>query len=524
MGAAASTAAVAPPGRSAAGAAGPGRVLGIDATLLALLLVAAAKLAAHTLLNFRYGFHRDELATLDDARHLAWGFVAYPPLTPFLGRVELALFGTSLAGFRFLAAAAQALAMVLAARLAHHLGGDRRAQWLTAAAVAVAPASLGASSLLQYVSFDYLWWVLIAYLLVRRIASGDRRWWLAIGAVIGLAVLTKYAIAFYLAGLALGVLLSPLRSDLRSRWLWLGAAVALMVALPHLIWEARHGFVTFELLREIHARDVRIGRTDGFLLDQLTASANPVTIPLWMAGLTGLVAARRLRPFRPLFWMATVPFLLFLLAHGRGYYLAPVYPMLLAAGAVLTVQGVSCWRATRRRWALAAAGVLLVAGAAVALVVVPAAPLGSRWFRRASALNGDLVEELGWPELVAEVGRIYRTLPAGERPRTAILCANYGEAGAIDLYGPALGLSPAISGVNSYWARGYGDPPPLQAIVLGAHRERLEQRCRSVELVGHPPNPWQVENEETRDHPDIFLCRGPRVPWEELWPQLRSFG
>ncbi len=172
----------------------------------------------------------------------------------------------------------------------------------------------------------------------------------------------------------------------------------------------------------------------------------------------------------------------------------------------------------------AAIVLLVITGATVAFAILQIGETGSPLFRFAIKQNPDLAEEIGWPELVREVARIYATLPPDEQARTAIYCANYGEAGAIDLYGAAFGLPPAISGINSYWLRGPGHPPPETLIVLGGKRERLQTRFTSVELAGHTPNPWRIENEETRDHPDIFLCHGLCQPWSELWPQLRSFG
>ncbi|HEY8712787.1 MAG TPA: glycosyltransferase family 39 protein [Thermoanaerobaculia bacterium] len=487
---------------------------------LPFIAFAIAKLAFHTLTNGNYGFHRDELATLDDARHLAWGFVAYPPLTPFLGRLELIVFGDSVAGFRFLAAAAQSVAIVLTALIAKHLGGNRAAQWIAAIAVAIAPLSLAASSLFQYVSFDYLWWVLIAYFIVRLVESNDPRWWAAIGTTIGLGVMTKYTIAFYVAGLVVGVLLSPLRNHLRSRWLWVGVAISIAIVVPHFIWQARNGFITLEFLKTIHARDIRIGRTTNFLTDQLWIATSAVTVPLWILGLAALFRHPR---FRILGWMAVVPFVLFLAARGRGYYLSPVYPMLLAAGAVELTRWLDGRGAVARRVAFSAMAILLIAGSSMMLVLLPITPIESPLGRFAMKANSDLREEAGWPEMTAEVARIWASLPASERARTAIYCSNYGEAGAIDLYGPRYGLPPAISGVNSFWARGYGNPPPETLIILGSHRERLEGRFTSVTLAGRIPNPHRLDNEES-EHADIFVCRGLTTPWPELWKHARSFG
>lgn len=475
-----------------------------------IAVFALAKLVFHTIVNRQYGFHRDELATLDDARHLAWGYVAYPPFTPFVGRIELMLFGDSLAGFRFFAALAQSIAIVLTALLAKRLGGDRRAQWLAALAVAVSPVSLSASALFQYVSFDYLWWVVIALLVVQLMKTGDGRWWLAIGAAIGFGFLTKYTILFLVAGLAVSVLATPLRRQLATIWPWAGALVALLIAAPNLIWQLQHDFITLDFLRSIHERDVRIGRTDHFLLHQLFIPANAATIPLWIAGLAVLF-----RRVRVLAWMVVVPFLLFVLAHGREYYTAPLYPMLFAAGAL--------WL-SRRKIVFATAVVLfLLGGALMAALILPMAPAGTAWWRRTLQTNGDLREEIGWPEMVGEVARIWNTIPPAERRTAAIYCANYGEAGAVNLYGPKYGLPPAISGVNSFWARGYGDPPPETVIVLGGRPERLAERFESFVLAGRVPNPLRVENEEA-EHPNIYVCRKLRMSWQELWPMVRGFG
>jgi 4-amino-4-deoxy-L-arabinose transferase-like glycosyltransferase len=470
-----------------------------------LISFALIKLALHIATNGQYGFHRDELQTLEDARHLAWGYVPYPPLTAFLGRIELELFGTSLRGFRFFAALAQSVAFVITGLMAKRFGAGRGAQLLAAVAAAIAPISLAASSLFQYVSFDYLWFVLMAYFVVCLIDSNDERWWVAIGAVIGLGVLTIYTVAFFVAGLVVGVFVTPLRAHLRGRWLWIGALLSVLIAAPNLWWQWQHDWITLDFLKHIHARDVRIGRTASFFKDQLFISSNAVTVPLWILGLVSLLRTRRMLAI-----MFVVPVVLFVIAQGRGYYTGPLYPMLLAAGAARL-------RSPRLMWLSMAIG-----GAAAAIVAMPITPMHSRAWEFASRVNGDLVEEVGWPELVAEVNRVYRTIPASER--AGIFCANYGEAGAVDLYGPQYGLPHAISNINSYWLRGPGNPPPRTLVFVGGDREHLEERFDSVVLAGHTPNPYNVRNEETTEHPDIFICRGLKEPLEALWPKVRSFG
>lgn len=233
----------------------------------ALVCIALATVAIHLLTGGRYGFHRDELATLDDARHLAWGYVAYPPVTPFFGHVALTLFGMSLVGFRFFAALAQAVAVLLTGLMARELGGRRGAQLV--AATAAVPFALAAGALMQYVSFDYLFWVLTAYFVVRLLKTEDPRWWLAIGAAIGLGMMTKYTMGFFVIGIAAAVVATNAPRHLGSKWLWAGVALSIVIFLPNLVWQAHHHFVSLDFLRHIHERDIRWGRTKDFLPDQL---------------------------------------------------------------------------------------------------------------------------------------------------------------------------------------------------------------------------------------------------------------
>lgn len=497
----------------------------ISTDISVLILLALARLCLHTLTNSQYGFHRDELAMVDDARRLAWGYVAYPPATPFIGRMALELFGPSLVGLRFFSALAQSVAMVLAGLMCRELGGSRAGQIVTALAVAIAPISLIQGALFQYVSFDYLWWVLIAYLTIRLLKSENPRWWLGIGAVIGIGMMTKYTLAFFVAGLVGGVLFTQARRYLAGPWLWGGAALSLLIFAPNLIWQAQHGFVSLEFLSSIHSRDVEIGRTEGFLLEQLFVTANPFTIPFWAAGLHFYLFKPAGARYRMLGWMYVIPFALFFVSQGRSYYLAPAYPMLIAAGAVVWEQWLSALPAARARlvrrltWGGLAVGALLFAP-----VMLPVAPVNSSLWALSSQVHDNFVEQIGWPELVGTVAGIYEALPAGEQSRAAILTANYGEAGAINLYGPGYGLPEAISGINSYWLRGYGDPPPETLILLGFSRQAADRFFVECALAGQVTNRYEVENEETTGNPNIFVCREPRQAWPVLWEALRSFG
>jgi 4-amino-4-deoxy-L-arabinose transferase-like glycosyltransferase len=486
-----------------------------------LIYLALTTILVQWLFGGRFGFHRDELATLEDARHLAWGYIAYPPITPFFGRISLILFGTSVSGFRFFAAVAQATSVVLSGLMARELGGHRGAQ-LIAAAAAV-PFCIASGALMQYVAFDYLCWVLAAYFVIRLLKSGDPRWWLAIGTAIGLGMMSKYTMGFFALGITVGVLATPTRRHLASKWLWIGVALSLLVFLPNFLWQVQHHFISLDFLHDIHQRDVRIGRAKGFLPDQLKFTL--LAFPLWLAGLYFYLFSKPGSRFRMLGWMYLVPFLLFVVAKGRGYYLGPAYPMLYAAGAVWgeqRLQSLSRAPAVAIRtlaWIALTADILLVAA-----IAIPPAPINSALWKFAAKNNGDLLEEVGWPELVQAIAQIRDSLPAEDRAHLGILAANYGEAGAVNLYGPALGLPPAISGVNSFWAHGYGSPPPQTLIVLGFSTRFLQRNFASCQLASPTPNPYHIENEETRDHRDLYVCRGLLQPWPDFWKDFQYYG
>jgi len=483
--------------------------------------IALATVVIHVITGSRYGFHRDELATLEDARNLAWGYVAYPPVTPFFGRLSLALFGTSLVGFRFFAAVAQAIALLLSGLMARELGGCRGAQLLTMAAGI--PFCLAGGALMQYVSFDYLFWVLAAYAFVRLRASGNPRWWLAIGAAIGLGMMSKYTMGFFALGIVAAVLFTEARRDLRSKWLWIGVTLSVALFLPNAFWQARNHFISLEFLKHIHARDVRIGRTKYFLPEQLKLTM--LAFPLAVAGLLVCLFSEKFRQYRGLAWMYLVPLVLFIAAKGRFYYLAGAYPMLYAAGSVLGEEWLAKQRNLLQITVRAGAWTALLANALIAWAfLLPTAPIGSAWFQKSNAIQGDFREELGWEELVKTIAKVRDSLPPEERAHVGILATNYGEAGAVNLYGERYGLPRAISGVNSFWQKGYGDPPPQILIVVGLSPGELNDHLTGCTVVAHTWNRYGMKNEETEDHPNIYVCRGLKEPWPEFWKHFRYFG
>lgn len=492
--------------------------------LLALCSIALVVVILHVATNGRYGFHRDELQVLDDARHMDWGFVAYPPVTPFIERIGLVLFGTSLVGLRMFSVLAQAIVLVVTGLMARELGATRLAQVVAALAVAVSPLPLFEGTEFQYSSFDYLWCVLIAYCLIGLLKSENPRWWIGIGAGIGLGMMTKYTMGFFVAGIVAGTLLTPARRYLKSPWLWGGAALAILIFLPNLIWQARHDFISLHFLRYIHARDVRQGRANGFVRGQFMHSANPFIALLGIAGLYYFFAAQQGKRYRLLAWLYVTEFMLFLFGNGRDYYLAPAYPMIFAAGSVLWQRWITSLSLVWSRVVEAVTFAALAVGGVLACAfLIPFNPVISK-DNFALRNNGDLREEIGWTDLVAAVAKVRDSLSAEERVSYGVVVGNYGETGAIDLLGPAYGLPETMSNTNSAWFRGYGNQPPKTLIVVGASREYVEEMFQSCRLAGHNGNPYGIKNEESEDHPDIFVCGPPREPWPQFWDDFQNFG
>jgi 4-amino-4-deoxy-L-arabinose transferase-like glycosyltransferase len=487
---------------------------GRTATLV-LLGLAAVKLAAHLATAGRYGWHRDELYYAAAGRHLAFGYPDFPPVTPLLARLSEVAFGGSLTGFRVLPALAGAAMVVLAGLLARELGGGPAAQVLAGLAALASPMLLGANALMQTVTFDQLAWVVVLYLLARLLRTGDPRWWLAVGAAVGVGLQTKFTMLTLALGIAVGILATPVRRQLRTPWPWLGAAIAAALLAPNLIWQAANGWPTLEFL-DHQTTDVAGEESPlSFALDTLLL-VGPLALPLWVGGFLVLFSQVR---YRMLGWACLVPPVVVLVTQAKGYYVGPLYPLLLAAGAV----GVERLAARRGRpWLIRAAVTAVVVGGLVAApIALPLLPTRQMVDTGLVEAREDWAEMLGWPELAATVAEAWQQLPPSERARASIVTGNYGQAGAIDLFGPGLGLPAATSGHNGYWFWAGDGQPGGPVVAVGISAERLAGLCDGARQVATLGNPYGVANDE-RGGP-VVVCTSTRLPLR-AWPHLRHFG
>jgi len=516
--------------------------------MLIVIAVALAKLAFHCYFNNRYDYFRDEFDYLACGNHPAWGYVDQPPLIPFLIHIWRAIGGDSLRSIRFIPALASSLLVVQTAVLAREFGGRRFALLLSAVTVVVAPQYLSNGSLLGTNCLEPNLWMGCAYFAILAIKRNDPRYWLWFGVVAGLGLEEKYSIAVFGLGIVTGLLLTAQRRVFLNPWIWVGGLAAFLVFLPNLLWNIHYHWPFVELMRNIRAegRDVVLPLPQYFF--QQTLLVHPFTAPIWITGLIAFFVSPRLKAYRALGWCYLTCFTVFFVLHGKNYYLAPIYPMLLAAGAVVIESAIEGRKIDgretasleagrhRRAWLKAAIVILLLAaGAHLAPVVVPVLspdkfiaymkylpmklPVMEHSHARA-VLPQWYSDQFGWEEIVAETGKAYNQLSPAERTGCGIFAQDYGQAGAIDFYGPRYGLPPALSGHQTYWLWGPRGYSGNCLIVLDDTRERLEELFDSVEFVGiSADNPYALEQRIP-----VFICRGAKFgTLDKVWPKLKRW-
>jgi len=506
--------------------------------MLVVLLLALANFLLHLYFNNRYGYFRDEFNYMACGDHLAWGYVDHPPLIPFLIRLSRLLLGDSLRSIRFIPALASSLLIVQTAAIARELGGRRYALLLSAICALIAPQYLSNGSLLGTNCLEPNLWMGCAYFAILAIQRNDPRYWLWFGVVAGIGLEEKYSIALFGLGIVAGLLLTEQRRVFLNKWIWLGGFAALLIFLPNVLWNIKYDWPFLQLIRAIRAegRDVALGPFPYFF--QQTLLVNPLTAPIWLAGLFALLFSMRLKPYRALGWCYVVCYTAFFVLHGKNYYLAPVYPMLLASGAVVIESAIHRAGNVSPHWQglkLAIVLVLLASGAHLAPVVVPVlSPDGFLAYTKylpfklpvmehshaRAALPQWYSDQFGWKEIADEAAVAWNRIPAAERRDCGIFAQDYGQAGAIDFFGRRQGLPPALSGHQTYFLWGPRGYSGNCMIVLDDRREVLERLWEHVEYVGtSADNPYALEKQI-----DVFLCKGAKFgTLTQLWPQLKRW-
>jgi 4-amino-4-deoxy-L-arabinose transferase-like glycosyltransferase len=458
-----------------------------------VLIVAAVAAVIHLAVALRYGWHRDELYYVTSGQHPAFGYIDQPPLTPLLA----ALAG-NLVVLRILAVVAQVGCVLLTAMLAAELGGGRRAQTLAAACIAACPVFVGASLLFGTTVLDQVVWIAVFLTTARALRIGTTRSWLLPGLIAGIGLENKDTVAVLLAGIGLGLLLYR-RDVLRTWGPWLAAGLALLLALPNIVWQFANGWPEFGMAA------VLSDRTGGILgsLIQLVLLAvllaGPPIVAVWWLGARWLAKGE----YRWLLVVVIVTAVVFTLSGGKSYYTAPVLAALFAAGAVRIGSTPS------KGWIVAIAATAVVA----IFLTLPVLPASIQTHLR--AVDPEPVETFGWPEFVAQVTAAERAMPPG----TPIFTSNYGEAGALTIIG---GFQNVYSGHNAYGD--WGPPPGTPSTVLCVGEftaDELKQGWQYVEAIAVITMPDGIQNEETINHATMFRCERPRGTWAQMWPAIR---
>jgi hypothetical protein len=544
-----------------------------------VLYLAGVKLLLHLFTSGRHGIFRDELYYLACAEHLDWGYVDQPPLIALIAWFARNVFGSSLLGLRLLPAVAGAALVWLTGKLAREFGGGRFAQALSALAVLIAPMFLVFHHWLTMNAFEPLIWLAAAWCVARAINTQRPRYWLWLGVLIGIGLETKYSIVFFAFGIVAGLLLTEHRRFLKSSWIWLGALAALLVFLPNLLWLVKHDFPFLELMRNIResGRDVVRGPLK-FIVDQALIM-NPILFPLWFGGLLWLFFGRARKReealgegllgnestgsrgrYRIFGWAHLVMLVTLIALKGKNYYLAPAYPMLFAAGAVAFEKITTKKREMARQEPAVAGGnsslevvqpqpayagaflswvrviyvsLIILGGASLAPLSLPILSpetyiryqhaLGFEPSKTENQDTGPLpqhfADEFGWEDMTRAVAQVYNKLSPEERAQTAIFANSYGQAGAIDFFGPKYCLPKAISNHQNYWYWGPRNYTGAIVIVLGSDGEGDREHFKTVEEAGRTWHPYSRRDE----HFPILVCRGLNQDLHALWPSIKSW-
>lgn len=492
-----------------------------------LIALCSAKFLLHLFTSVdRYGYFRDELYLLDCGRHLYWGYVDLAPLSAVYAKIAL-LMGGALPALRMIPALAGTGLLALVIAITRQLGGNRFAQALAGLCVFFVPVNIVMDDFLSMNAFEPLFWMGCVYVLIRIIRTGNSKLWLWFGLLAGLGLENKHSTLFFGLAVFLAVALTSLRREFAKPWIWFGGAIALLIFLPNLVWQIHRNFPTLQDLENVRRDGKNIVLGPFAFIAQQIQMEQPILAVFWITGLVSFLGGSGKR-FRVLGVTFLIFFAQLLILHGKDYYVAPIYPMMFAGGAV----AVERWLA-RRSWAGArfwpkaaiSTAIIILGGILVPLFTPMFSPENYLKYQHAlhiqltktevatsGALPQFLGDQIGWPSLVRQIADIYNSLPPDERDRTGIWAGNYGEAGAVDLFGPGYGLPRAYSRHQNYW---YWGPPPVvytNLIVVQWSLDDVKDNCTSYQAFDHY-SPFGMAEENT----PIYLCRGAKFDIQKIW-------
>ncbi|MBB2942556.1 hypothetical protein FB565_002269 [Actinoplanes lutulentus] len=450
----------------------------------------------------RYDYHRDELYFRMLGQHPQWGYVDQPPFTPLLARLGIEFFGDTVWGMRVPFALVLGLTALVAAVIAREVGGGAVAQSIAAAGV-VSAFPLSAAHVSSTAAVDLLVWLGVVFFVIRAL-QGSSQGWVWAGVTAGAGLYNKHLVVLLLVSLAVGLLVAGPRPVFRSRMLWMGVAAVVVVGLPNVVYQVVHGFPQVQMTSVI-----AVSGAERLMVVPLQFVLI-VLPPVWIAGIVMLARDRRLRSIAVAY---PVLLILVLVSGGQAYYPVGLLLALFAVGAVPTTR----WMTRRWRQVFLWTGVAVSALVAVVsgLPAIPEEDLGDSFV---VAVNQTVADQIGWREYVWQVGAVYAGLSDADQRKTVLFAGNYGEAGALDRYGPSLALPDVYSGHNSLFDLG---PPPKGKSVVVAVVETAPRELGNCAVKARLHNSVGVENEELSSQ--VYVCRLSQ-PWSSVWPGLKHYG
>jgi 4-amino-4-deoxy-L-arabinose transferase-like glycosyltransferase len=460
-----------------------------------------------------YGFERDELYFR--MLPLAWGYVDQGPFTPLVARLAAHLSSAPWAE-RLPATACAVLSVLVLVLISRELGGGATAQGLCAWGYAFAPIPLVFGHVLLTASADLVVWPLACLFAIRAVRRAQPRWWLAAGVVVGLSTYNKLLIVLLVVAVVAGLLITGPRRALADRWFLLAVAVAIALAVPNLVYQVGHAWPELAEGRALRANNAATVRV--VMWPYLIILLGPALVPVWVGGLVALARRPQWRALRFLPAAFAVLLAETFLAGGQLYYPMGLLIVLYAVGCVPTAD----FLARSRPWRLTAVALIAVNAAVAALIALPLVPVSVLGRTPIPAISKAVQDQIGWPQYAAEVAAVYRSIPAAGRARTVLIASNYGEAGALNRYGPGLGLPTPYSGHNALYALRRPPDSATTAVVIGGQLPDVRALFASCTIPGHLQDHSGVANEEQGK--PIAICRGPRQPWHDLWTRFRHYG
>jgi hypothetical protein len=475
-----------------------------------------------------YGFFGDELYYFACSKHIAWGYVDHPPMVAFLTFMSTKIFGETMFSLRLMSGLAGAITVLLTARIAGILGGNKFAQSLSAISICCALAFPALSSFFSMNPVDIMLCTLFVLLFISTINEPTKTKWMGLAIIFGAGLLNKYTFLVLGFSLFISLIITRRWSILKSPWLYFSGAAGFLIFLPHILWQINHGWPTLEFMH--NATEYKnLSLSPLVFLIQLIIGLNPFTLPIWISGLLYLLFNKNVQKYRFLGWTAVIFLLIYMIQNSKFYYVVPIFPLLLGAGSVPAEKFLYKFKVKWPRWLSVAT--LIVSGTILMPLAVPVLPvkqfveyaktLGLWNMIRMEKGEGDVlplhyVYRLGWEELVNTVGNVYKTLPQNERDSCAVLASWYGIAGAIDHCGPKVGLPNAICPRNSYWLWGTRNYSGNIVLAVGYSADYLKKFFNSVEHVAHFDQQYAYGA-------DINLCKEPKASLNDMWLQLKLF-